>query len=645
MQGLDSIVRGWRGGVLVAMLACLVYVNTFPGHYFLDDYLIVQTNPLVSSPDLKTILLSDYWGPNINSGLYRPLVILSFAVKNQLFGPGPLVDHLVNVLLHMLVCFMLFLVLTRRGISRGIAWIAAALFAVHPIHTEVVNEAVGRSELLATLGVLLVIYTAGEISSWRRYPLIALGFLLGALSKENAVVVLALLPLFDGFRWAKGFREWWLSHWRNYACLLGTAGAWLAWRTWGVRRWVPADAADSVFTPLKLMEPGERIVNALEIQWCYLWKQLFPAELQGIYSGPNVFVPIDSPWSWLGILVLVASLAALGGGIYAYRKGHLVGLGALIYAAAFAPTANVLFATGATMAERLAYMPSVGFCLALGALLVGICAQIPKAPKYALLVCTVTVLALFGARTLVRNTDFSDNMTLWKADTRNDPENLIAWVYLANRFWDNGLLEKSEAAFQKALALKPDFTEALEAYAEFLVDRGRFDEALTYALRAEESTQSDFPSLHLNVANIYLELGNAREAAKWLEKARWRYAKEDTFLFLQGWIHESFGDVSGALESYRQIVEPQAEWRLDARMSKFLLDQGDFVGAEAFLVRSIELGETAETWNNLGIALALQGKQDEAREAFARAVELAPEKDGYRENLERMRNNGLEGNP
>lgn len=622
----------WLPPLLLLLLACGVYANSFPGNYFLDDYVVVQTNPLVSEPDLVDIFLTDYWGPDVNSGLHRPLVIFSFALKHWLFGPAPFVDHLLNVLLHALVSLLVYLTLLHWQMGRTVAWLAAALFAVHPIHTEVVNEAVGRAELLAALGVLLVLYVARAVEGWRRYPLLVVSFLLGVLSKENAVTVLAMLPLLDGFRRSGGVVEWWNSQWRDYACLFGTTLAWLSLRTWGVQRWVPRDAADPFYTPLKLMEPVERLLTALQIQWLYLWKQLFPADLRGIYSGAGYLLPVDSLWSPLGMGILVASLVALLAGFWLYRRGSVPGLSVLLYACAFAPTANIFFATGATMAERLAYLPSVWFCLGLAAVLARLTER-SALPRLGLVFCVLLLLG-FSGRTLVRNNDFASAIALWEADVRRDPLNITAWLYLANQYWEVKELTKSEAAFREALRLEPAFTEALFAYASFLLEQKRFDEALDLALRAEELNTSEVPNLHLVVANISLELGNPQEAGRWLEKARWRYAQDDYFLFLQGWVYEALGDVTGAIVSYRQIKVPLEQWRLDARLSSFLLNQGDYVGAEAFLRRSIELGETAETWNNLGIALALQGKAGDAKAAFARAMQLDPDKPGYAENYQ-----------
>lgn len=625
---------GWFAALLLLLLACGVYANSFPGQYFLDDCVAVQTNPLVSELGLVKIFSSDYWGPDVNSGLYRPLVILSFAVKHQLFGPEPFADHMLNLVLHALVSLVLYLVLLRWEVGRPVAWLAAALFAVHPIHTEVINEAVGRAELLAALGVLLVLLVARTIQGWQRYPLLILGFLVGVLSKENAITVLAMLPLLDYYRGTQGLSTWWSNYWRSYGCLATTTLAWLALRIWGVQRWTPPDGADPVYTQLKFMEPVERILTALQIQWLYLWKQLVPIDLRGIYSGPGYLLPVDSPWSLLGVALVLGSLALLGFGVWLYWRRQLLGLVILLYAVAFLPTANIIFPTGVTMAERLAYLPSVWFCLGLSWLLIEKVSCFPWR-HVSLCLCVLFVIGLAG-RTLARNTDFRDEVTLWEADTRNDPQNVMAWMYLANQYWEKKEINKSEMAFQKALQVVPDFPEALTAYASFLLDQKRPDEALRYALHAGRIDTANTPTLHMVTANIYLELGNPQEAAIWHDKARWLYSKDDYFLFLQGWIYESLGDVNGALAAYRQIQKPLEQWRLDARLSTFLLNQGDYVGAEAFLRRSVELGETAETWNNLGIALALQGKKSEAAEAFNRAMVLDPDSAGYRDNYLRM---------
>ena len=625
---------GIAASLLLLLLACTVFANTFPGEYFLDDHEIVQTNPLVNSPDLAKIFLSDYWGGDVDSGLYRPLVIVSFALTHLLFGPGPLADHLSNVLLHALVSLLFYLVLLRWEVPRPVAWLAAALFAVHPIHTEVVNEAVGRAELLAALGVLLVLYVARTIRGWSRGPLLAASFLLGVLSKENAVTVLALLPLVDRFQWPKGQPGWWHRHWRDYLWLGATTLAWLAFRTWGVQRWAPPDAADPVYTPLKFMAFSERIVTALEVQWLYLWKQLVPVGLRGIYSGPGYLPSFSSPWSPLAGAVVLGSLALLVLAGWLYARRSLAGLALLLYAVAFAPTANILFVTGVTMAERLAYLPSLWFCLGTATVLAAGIQRLKR--RRVGLSAAGLILVLLAALTVGRNQDFRSELTLWKADTARDSQNVLAWLYLGKQYWKLGEPGQSEAAYRHALQVAPDFGDALSAYAALLLEQNRFEEALRYALRAEAVSDSDVPTLHMVTANIYLALGRPEEADRWLEKARWLYSGDDYFRFLEGWVREAQGRGDEALQSYRSVREPRVQWKIPARLAGILLRQGNLPAAEAQLRKALEASPTAETWNRLGVALALQGRSAEARAAFAQAVRLAPNHPGYQENYGRL---------
>ncbi len=644
MSAVDLGRRGqWVAGLLLPLLALLAYANSFPGGYFLDDDVAVETNPLVSSPDIVKILFSDYWGPDINSGLHRPLVILSFALKHWLFGAEPFVDHLVNVLLHGLVAFLVFRLLLRWSLPAGQALLVAAIFAVHPIHTEVVNEAVGRAELLAALGVLLVLYVSRRASGRWRQPLLAGAFLVGLLSKENAIVALGLLPLVDGFLRAGSWRQWWRDGWRDYASLAATALAWMAFRIWGVARWVPKDGPDPIYTPLKLMAPLERILTALQIQWLYLWKQIFPADLRGIYSGSAYLLPVGDGLSLLSAVLVLASAAALVLALWLYAERRLAGLALLLYAVSFAPTANLFFATGATMAERLAYLPSLWFCLALVAVMVSLSRLVRR--EWVLVLLGVLVCSALTGRTLLRNVDFRDEVSLWEADTRNDPQNAMAWMYLGNQYWERRDLQKSEAAFTRALRAAPDFPEALSAYAAFLLERGRIDEGLNLALRSAEIGTAESPTLFMVIANLYIEKGNYAIARDWLDRARWLYAGDDYFKWLDGQVLEGLGDNESALSAYLSIVTALPQWDIWTRLSGVQLKLGRYAEAEKILRHALQSEDRAGYWNSLGVALAMQGRQGDARQAFARALGLAPDNQGYRQNYERLIRGEFGGQP
>jgi len=227
--------QGWLPWILLALLVLAAFANSFPGAYLSDDYPIVLNNPLVIQPRLSAILTADYWGEGVNMNHHRPLTILSYAVNRALFGPGAFSFHLVNVLLHGGVTLVLYETLLALGVGSTVGWAAAALFAVHPIHTETVNIITGRSELLPALFMFLGLLLARRAG---RLLLPAVGACHAAalLSKESAVIFPLLLLVSDAFG-ERDLGALLRRRWRLYAQSVALTAAWLAMRQWALRCW------------------------------------------------------------------------------------------------------------------------------------------------------------------------------------------------------------------------------------------------------------------------------------------------------------------------------------------------------------------------------------------------------------------------
>ena len=134
-------------------MAILAYAPTLRNGFVHDDTFVVVGNRLIGSlRNLPKIFLTDYWGTTQSfdlsalTKLYRPLVIVSFALNYAVGGLQPLGYHAVNILLHAGVSLAVYGVGVRLFLSRPGATVAAALFAVHPLHTEAVAGIVGRAE-------------------------------------------------------------------------------------------------------------------------------------------------------------------------------------------------------------------------------------------------------------------------------------------------------------------------------------------------------------------------------------------------------------------------------------------------------------------------------------------------------------------
>jgi len=415
--------------LVTCVCAVAVYANSFPGSFFGDDVMIVAQNPMVRQFDLHAILFTDYWGSEANSGLYRPLTIFSFALNRALLGGEPWAFHAANVLLHAMASGLLGLLLTACGTGRAVAWGAALLFALHPLHAEAVNMAVGRSELLVApllfAALLLAVrYEADPV----RYPLVGGLYLLALLAKEHAVVFLALLPVVDRFC-IPAPQGGWRRQWRLYLLLLAVTLGWLALRRWGVEHHgIPPEPYDPLYAPLAFLPTMPRVLTALRLQLLYLEKLLLPHDLQAIYAGQGFLQPVESlfsPWgAWLLLLLAACSLLAWRG----WRRRNAFGLALLLYIVSVVPTSNLLFATGVSFAERLSYLPSAWFCLGLTALAASCQRRIPNRVVVGAGLC---LMIAFGGVTVWRNRDYRDPQQLWRADVRTDPQNPLAWLGLA----------------------------------------------------------------------------------------------------------------------------------------------------------------------------------------------------------------------
>ena len=497
---MSERVRVW----LLAGLAAVVYANTLRNGFAYDDFTFVLGNATVTSPTLSGFLTLSQRG-----NLFRPVTFASFALNWALGHAYAVGYHLVNLLLHAAVTVLLYLLLRKllenAARPEAISFVAAALFAVHPIHTEAVAAIYNRSELLAA-GFLF----AGWLLHLddRLIPSL-LCFLLALLSKESAVVFLPFVLAGD---WARGkFKPA-----SRYAWLAGLTALYMAllWKTQG------GQFGKGIYSPLDNPLAGLpaliKIGNALRIAWKYVGLLVYPANLSYDYS----YNAIRLYASWEKLLpAALGTLAVLGLWLWAAgtdRKPWM--LAGAMYLGGFAVTANIFVSAGTSiMAERLAYLPSAGFCL-LVALLWSQIANRKPAASWALLM--VLVLAL-GVRTVVRNADWKDNLTLFSHDVKVQPGSARVHRALGSEFASRGQLQAASAEFRAALRIFPDYADAAEGYGLAESDLGNEPEGrkwLEMAVSLSKKGTLDHDVAEVNLATHLYKAGQSAEALRILNE-------------------------------------------------------------------------------------------------------------------------------
>jgi protein O-mannosyl-transferase len=412
-------------------------------------------------------------------------------------------------LLHAAVVVLLYFVLRKllEGLERGetIAFVAAALFAVHPIHTEAVASIVGRSELLAA-GFLLAAWLLHLQD--RLLPALAC-FVLAMMAKESAV---AFVPLVVAGDYARG--KWKPLTRYGWIVVVAMAYALVLFKAQGGN--FGEHNVNPLDNPLANLPARLRILNALRVAWKYVGLLVYPAQLSYDYSYNAI--PVYANWRHtLPPAIAAGAVVALWIWAVRARRTEWVLAGA-IYLGAFAVTANILIPTGTIMGERLAYLPSAGFCLLLASLW-GLLEKRRATLAWGLL---VVVLAALGARTIARNRDWKSNYTLYLSAEHVVPNDSRLHANLGGFYMDNGKLEQARTELQTALRIFPDFPEANEFYGLTEARLGNDAAALPLLQRALDLTPTASPQYverQINLAAMLLKMGRNDEALQLLNEA------------------------------------------------------------------------------------------------------------------------------
>ena len=489
--------------VLLLAVAAVVYANILLNSFAMDDELYIFRNPTVTSPSLSNI-----FGATRANNVFRPITFGSLALNWAVGSNHPIGYHLFNLLVQLVVTLLVYLVLRKllEPLAQGtiVAWVAALLFAVHPIHTEAVAAIVGRSELLAAAFLL---------GAWLLHlndrPIFALiCFILALLSKESAVVLVPLVVLGD---YARGK----LNPLSRYGAIAGTAAAYMAllWKVQGGR--LGEKVINYLDNPLAHFPASLRIPNALRIAWKYVGLLVYPGTLSCDYSYNAIL--LYSNWRRTAPAVAASAFvsALLIWAFYKRKKEWF--LAGTIYLAAFSVTANVLIPSGTIMAERLAYVPSIGFCLFVALIWIRLEERKQKLAWGVLSIVLVTL----AVRTVVRNRDWHDNLSLFTAGVRTVPGSAKMHAGLGVQYMQLGQLDAARNELEVALRIFPAYPQAIGVAGVIESRLGRDDEALRLFEKELSMTRKDdvdYDGVKVTLAAQLMKLNQNDRALKILNE-------------------------------------------------------------------------------------------------------------------------------
>lgn len=467
--------------VLVAALGIAVYGNSLSNGFALDDLSLVRDDPRIRSlSGLPHLFVEPYWYQGGEAaGLYRPVATASLALNRAVTGEAPWGFHLGNVLLHGAVCALVWLVARRAGTHYGTALLAGSLFAVHPIHAEAVANVAGRSELLAALFVLTawIFHRRG----WSIGAILA--YLLAILSKEGAILAPVLFVLDDLLLRSEEKRKQ-PRPLAVYGGYLGAIVVMLVLRSAALGGLRGVEDATFFDNPAAALAAPWRVATALFVQARYLALFAWPARLSSDYSYDAV--PVVASASDVRFFVGLAVAAALVAvAVYGWKRSRVTLLALAAWVLFFLPSSNLLFPTGTLMAERLAYLPSLGACLLVGHLGAWAAGRNRERRHTSLVVSVAAIVVLaLSARTWARTPVWKDNATLALHDVEVYPRSAKLQAGAGIVHHEAGRLAEAEACYRKALEIYPDYAQIHYNLGMLLSDRGTRTEAVRHLIRA-----------------------------------------------------------------------------------------------------------------------------------------------------------------
>ena len=548
-----------RGLLLVALLGAITFANAVHDRFHFDDEHSLLANPHIRQLSQVPHFFTDpqLFSRNTGSEMYRPLVLLSYALTYHFFDYWAPAYHVVNIVIHLLVAMAVYLLYRRLGLQSAVALFGGVLFAIHPLASEPANYISSRSESLAALFFIGAVLCYADEGRWA-VPTALLCYVVALSSKSSAIVLPAVLLACE-FMLAEGKAR---LRWHRLLpfAVLASLYLWGSWRllseavvTAPVRNW-----STQLSTQAKALPYYAKLL-------------FFPHSL----SVEHQFIAASS---WFDLSVIL-SLALLGAMLYVVWRSRrlrpvvfwLAWIGIVLLPTLIVPL-NVL------VNERRLYLPMVA---AIGAALCCFEGSRWAGRSSFFLVVLILTLASLAQQ---RNGIWQHEKNLWldargKAPLMVRPHVRLGAIFRAegditaakaaytqalaldadyapahnnmgNLYRDMGDSAAAIAAYRRALTLLPHYPDALVNLATLYSDQGRFTEALPLYNKALALAEQRV-EIYNNLGTSYLKMAQYRQAERVLRQGL-ALADERPGLYF---------NLAGALEGQNRVAEAEATYR------------------------------------------------------------------------------------
>ena len=601
--------------LVLAVVTIFAYRPAWNGGLLWDDDVYITNNELLTAPDgLRRI-----WFSLDSPSQYFPLVYTTFRIEHAVWGLDPTGYHWVNLLLHIANALLVWLVLARLKVPG--AWLAGAIFALHPVQVESVAWITERENVLMGFFFLLTLLAWVAFLDektkrpWLYYGLALILYLLALSAKTTACTLPVALFL---ILWLQNKRISWERIFQIIPFLiLGIASGLLA--IWWERYHQGTSRAIFAF-----LSPIERLLVASRAIWFYLSKLAWPSNLTFIYPRWDIAPTHLLNYAWLlaGVFVCVA--------IYFLRRyvGRCVEVAAAFFIATLSPVLGfiMLYTFRYTfVADHYQYLACIGPIALASAGLVNL-ADVSKNSRTLIFSVALCVVALLATLTWRQAAMYGNIETLWRTTLSRNPSCWMAHNNLGIVLFEKGQLDDAIVHYRTTLQMQPNFWDADYNLGTALLGKGHVDEAIFYCDKAVRMQPND-PDAQVALANALLQKRRIDDAIVHYQKAV--AIRPDYFLARYGLGHALLerGKLDAAIEHSRAalLIQPN---NADCHtiLAIALDEEGQSVEAVKHYEKALQISpQSVSALNNLAWLLAT-GSNASLRNG-ARAIQLARQAD------------------
>jgi protein O-mannosyl-transferase len=494
--------RAWLAGLGLAVLVLAAYLPALSAGFVWDDDRHVTANPALRG----TQGLIAAWTTTDATPQYYPLTHTSFWLEHRIWGFDPRGYHATNIALHATSAILVWRILLLLELPG--AWVAAALFAVHPVHAESV---VWVSERKNVLSGVLYLAAARVFLGWalgagsaRRKPVIAFALYVGALLAKT---VASTLPV------ALALILWW-----KRGRITRREAAWLVpmlltGAVFGAITHHLERTQVGAFGPDWDLSLAARAALAGRVLWFYLGKLAWPGDLVFIYPRWAIDPSALAAWTWTIAALAVAAVLWFARD----RLGRGPAAAAAFFAATLSPALgffDVYPMRYSWVADHFQYLASLGPMALASAWLTlgprGAAAAHPSWRRAAAAIAGAVVLLLAG-RTFARCGAYADEETLWRDTLARNPDAWIAHNNLGIALAERGANDEAAAHFERVLALRPGHSGA-RANLGYLEELAGDDARAAATLARAAGERPDDGVVRVHLVRVLLRLGRPDEA-------------------------------------------------------------------------------------------------------------------------------------